>query len=156
VLRGAGDGSFEAMHPVQSGVVVPDYAQALVQLDLPGPEGAPGLFYTRHGSESGLLVPLAERGRWWDLRLEGTTGNPAGIGARLRLREASGREQVFEIGTGGGMGQAVPAIRPAEPLEGRLTEAVVRWPDGIVTRHAAPSSPGRWVLRREGEGSHAD
>jgi hypothetical protein len=143
-LKGGGDGSFTALEPEQSGLVLPGNGRALVLLD-PADDARPGLFLTQHGGRSEFLANETPAPRRLKLRLVGRAGNRDAVGARVRLTFADGTVTHHETGLGGGwFSQGAPEIFAA----GEITEAVVRWPDGSVTRHADAPSRGLWTIRQ--------
>ena len=143
-LKGGGNGTFTALAPEQSGLVLPGNGRALVLLD-PADDARPGLFLTQHGGRSEFLANETPAARWVKLRLAGRAGNPAAIGARVQLTCADGRVTHHEIGLGGGwFSQGAPVIFAA----GEITEAVVRWPDGHTSRHIEVPALGEWLIQR--------
>lgn len=143
-LKGGGDGTFTALAPERSGIVLPGNGRAIVLLD-PANDARPGLFLTQHGGRSEFLANEAPVTRWLKLRLVGRAGNPDAIGARVRLTFADGRVTHHEIGLGGGwFSQGAPAIHAAGPV----TEAAVRWPDGHTSRHTDVPAQGLWRIER--------
>ncbi|HEX2861683.1 MAG TPA: VCBS repeat-containing protein, partial [Lacunisphaera sp.] len=88
-LQGRGDGTFTALEPAQSGIVLPGNGRALVLLD-PDGDARPGLFLTQHGGQSEFLAPSATPARWLRLRLQGNRGNSDAIGARVQLLFSNG------------------------------------------------------------------
>jgi len=144
LLKGGGDGTFLALEPEQSGLVLTGNGRALVPLD-PAEEARPGLFLTQHGGRSEFLANEAPASRWLRIRLAGHAGNPDAIGARVQLTRADGTVTHHEIGLGGGwFSQGAPVIHAAGPL----TEAVVRWPDGRTSRHTDAPAQGTWTIKR--------
>ena len=148
ILRGHGDGTFTALPPAASGLIVPGNGRALVVLD-PTATGRPDLFLTRHGGSSALLTHQAPAD-WLELRLRGAAGNPDAVGAHITLRYADGRQSYHELGLGGGWwSQSAPALPIAIPAGTHLIAAEVRWPDGRQTRHTDMPARGRWTLQPE-------
>jgi hypothetical protein len=147
-LKGTGDGSFTALEPAQSGIVVPGNARALVLLD-PDGDARPGLFLTQHGGQSEFLAPQATSSRWLRLRLQGTKGNPDAIGARVQLVLANGTKTHHEIGLGGGwLSQSALGIFIANRDDARVTETIIHWPGGEISRHRDVPAQGSWLIAR--------
>jgi hypothetical protein len=150
-LKGNGDGTFEALGPAQSGVLVEGNAKALVVID-PTEDAHPDLFLTRHGGESEFLANENVTTRWLGVRLRGINANPDAVGARLRLIFSDGAVTHHEIGLGGGwLTQSTPCLFAAVPNNGRLVEAIVTWPDGRVSHHTDAPEQGSWRIRQPNE-----
>ena len=69
------------------------------------------------------------------VKLEGTTGNPHGVGSVIRAKTASGlgRAQVVTAGSGyWSQDSAVLVVTSGSPIIG----IQVRWPDGTITEQA--------------------
>jgi len=146
-LRGLGDGTFEAIAPERSGLVVPGNGRALTLLD-PSDAARPDLFLTRQGGASLHLVNRPPSARWLKLTLHGRAANPDAIGASVEVKFSSGRTTHFQTGLGGGwFTQSAPDLFVATPAGENVVEAVVRWPDGGTSRHPAPREAGIWSLR---------
>jgi hypothetical protein len=147
-LKGTGDGNFTALEPAQSGIIVPGNARALVLLD-PSADARPGLFLTQHGGRSEFLAPQAATPRWLRLRFQGNKGNPDAVGARVQLLNGTGAKTHHEISLGGGwLSQSAPGLFVANREDARVTEAIVHWPDGKVSRHQDVPAQGSWIIRR--------
>ena len=145
VLAGRGGLQFEALPAHRSGIAVPDDSKAAVVFDVDG-DAVPDLLFTANHAVPRTFVarrPAAGLA----VRLAGPAGNPAGIGARVRLFV---REQLclsHELQAGSGyLGQsAAVAFFTAVPADGRIE---VRWPDGATTVHPLEQTSGTLVLRR--------
>jgi hypothetical protein len=71
------------------------------------------------------------------IRLEGEPGNPTGAGARVTLRDATGRALTAEVSAGSGyLSQGTATLIVARPEAAPLTEIHVLWADGHETRLA--------------------
>lgn len=133
-LQGRGDGSFEALDPGESGVVVPGDATALATVDLDG-NGRPDWVVARNGEVPLMFMNAAEAGGGLAVRLSGGKGNPAGVGAVVSA-VVDGSEQRAEIYAGEGyLGQSSPTVYfgLGEQVAGEV-EVVVRWADGEETK----------------------
>jgi len=147
-LKGLGNGQFKAVEPRESGILVPGNGRALVFLD-PTDEAKPSLFLTRHRGSSEFLSNASTGSNWLKIRLEADIQNPDAIGARIELRFSDSRRKHFEIGMGGGwLSQSAPAIFIAIPRGTRIIDAIVRWPDGQVTKHFNVPPKGVWRIQR--------
>lgn len=146
-LKGTGDGGFIALHPTRSGVLVPGNARALVVLETS--DARPDLFLTQHGGPADLLANRLTEVRWLKVQLQGGNGNADAVGARVQLVYSNLPPSHHEIGLGGGwLSQSAPSILAAIPPGESVVEAIVTWPDGHRSRHAAPPERGTWIIRR--------
>ncbi|HEY0947696.1 MAG TPA: FG-GAP-like repeat-containing protein, partial [Opitutaceae bacterium] len=140
-LKGKGDGSFEPLEPARSGFILPGNGRARAVIDATG-DARPDLFLTRHGGSAELLANPAGAARWLKLQLRAGAGNPDAVGARVQIVFARQPPVFHETGLGGGwFSQSAPELFVAIPDEDRIVEAIVTWPDGHVSRHAAPGAP---------------
>ncbi len=147
LLRGHGNGTFEALEPNASGIQLPGNGRAIVAFD-PDGDNRPDLFITRHGHLSECLLNQTQQGEWLKIELAGPSSNPNAIGAKLSLRLANGTERYYELGLGGGwFSQEEPCLYIAPPLLKQLTEVSVKWPNGSESRHQSPPSAGIWTLK---------
>jgi hypothetical protein len=130
VLRGDGRGGFQAMSVGASGIrlVGEQRGAATADLDADGradlvvAQNAEAVAYYRNASgRPGLRV-----------RLAGPAGNPAGLGASVRLRCGTVWGPIRMVTGGGGYGsQDSPVMVMATPSTPTAIE--VRWPGGRVT-----------------------
>lgn len=147
-LKGAGDGTFTAIAPAASGVIVPGNAKALVLIG--SDTGArPDLFVTRFSGTSELLRNQVSGRRWLSLRLVGTPANRDAIGARVTVAYSDGSQLVSEIGAGGGwLSQSASSLLIATSSKKLATKVTVRWPEGAVTEHLPPAEQsGVWLVK---------
>ncbi len=146
-LKGNGDGSFHALRPADSGIVVPGNARALAVVD-PDDDARPDLFLTRHGGASEFLANETSPPRRLKLRLAGRPGNPDAIGATVQLLHSDGSSTYHDSGyTGGWLTHAASPLFVALSDARRPTEAIVTWPDGHRSKHVDPPAQGTWLLR---------
>ena len=100
--------------------------------------GAATKLYLNRGAKPGLRV-----------RLSGPPGNPAGVGATLRLRFPDHLGPAREIHAGSGYWSQDSPIQvmstPAPP-----SELLVRWPGGKTTTTAVPPGARELVVGLEG------
>lgn len=147
VLRGDSQGRFDVLAAHASGFMVPGDGRGLAVLDanedgwpdlIATQNDAPVLFFQNH-PQPGVI-----RGT---ITLQGTPGNPRGIGARITLVAHDGHTQLTEIQAGGGyLSQSAAvaffAYRPESPPQ----KIVVRWPDGQVSETPWPRGQTKIVI----------
>jgi hypothetical protein len=147
-LKGAGDGTFTAIAPGASGLIVPGNAKAFVVIG--SDTGArPDLFVTRFGGTSELLHNQVADKRWLNLRLHGNPANRDAIGARVTVEYSDGTQHVSEIGAGGGwLSQSTTSLLIATSPEKFVRKAIVRWPEGAVSEYFPPAAQsGLWLVK---------
>lgn len=148
LLRGVGDGSFEAMSAAASGIVAWGDARAAAVADY-DQDGRPDLVITQNVGPTRLFHN--DTGRpGVRVQLIGPSANPQAIGARLRLLTAGSPGPVQEVQSGSGWlsvdspARVLTSTEPAVSVE-------VRWPSGSVTRSAL--KPGVHVVRITADGT---
>jgi hypothetical protein len=134
LLRGDGHGNFAPVGPLQSGLLVPGDAKALVAFD-PDADGWPDFLVSRNNATALTWHNQGMPGRHsFRVRLRGRPGNPDGVGATLRLELADGRVEMAQIAAGGGYYSQSPAAAFFGWPDGNPPrQLVVRWPDGTST-----------------------
>jgi hypothetical protein len=151
VLANDGLGSFRALDPQSSGLVVPGDAKALVVTDL-NRDGWPDLVASRNDQPA---LAFRHRGlpgqRPLRVVLQGPPGNPSGIGARLTLTLADGSTQSAEVTAGSGYySQSSPAVFFSYPATITPRSLTVTWPDGRASEQAPTSiTNGTLTISRE-------
>ncbi len=139
-LHGVGDLRFEQR---LDDVALPGDSKAVASLDY-DQNGVVDLLVS---SNDGPLRVLSSRGKpQLAVRLAGATGNPAGVGSWITLLRG---EQTFvrELRAGGGyLAQSAPIAWFHNAQRGDTL--VVRWPDGVETRHEVAEARGTMVLKR--------
>lgn len=134
-LKGDGKGHFTAAWPLESGILVPGDAKGLATLDLNN-DGRPDLLITQN---SGPLVAYENGGSpiskgAFSVGLNGSTGNPDGIGARISVNYKSGRTETRELYAGSGyLSQSAPRAFFGVPRDDTPSRISIRWPDGKTT-----------------------
>ncbi|MBL9139469.1 MAG: CRTAC1 family protein, partial [Verrucomicrobiales bacterium] len=137
LLLGDGHGSFQALRTTESGISLIGEQRACAVADFDR-DGRPDLAVGQHQGPLRLLHN--RRGHpGVRVRLRGAAVNPAGIGARLRLRFAEGFGNLREVRAGTGyrsqdaFTQVLPTPRPPITVQ-------VRWPNGTLHEWAWPNS----------------
>ena len=139
LLLGVGDGRFTPVWPSASGLVVPEDAKSLTTTDLNG-DGWPDFVV---GINDGDLITFQNRGsrgaRPFTVRLEGPTGNPTAVGARVTVHLTDGPSQTAEVHAGSGyLSQSSAALVFGLGEKGQVQEIVVRWPNGQTSSTEPP------------------
>ncbi len=140
LLKGDGRGNFEAAEPLDSGIVVPGDAKALVVCDLDR-SGWPGLVVSRN---SGTLLAFRNTGaagrRSFCVVLRGPPGNPTGVGARITVVGSDGSRETAEVTAGSGYySQSSPARFFGYPDGSPPRSVRVRWPGGAESEQPFPA-----------------
>jgi len=147
VMVNDGQGHFGALAPVESGLIVPGDAKALVVTDF-NQDGWPDLVASRN-DDTALRFRRSQLVGLRPLRvtLQGPAGNPAGIGARVTVSYADGSRHSAEIGAGSGYySQSLSAAFFASASAPRAL--AVRWPDGITSDQDLSSNSSPFVVIR--------
>jgi hypothetical protein len=147
LLLGDGHGNFRAVPPVESGLVVPGDAKALVLLDIDR-DGWPDFFVTRNNNST-----LAFRNRGvaghnpLRVALRGPPGNPTCVGARITLELADGSSETAEVFAGSGYySQSTAACFLGYPDSNPPRRIRVRWPSGALSEHDVPAKATQLTL----------
>jgi len=138
-LRGDGRGSFVAVPPAESGLVVPGDAKALVTVDLDD-TGRPDFLVTRNnGGTLAFRNGAVDGRRFLRVTLRGPAGNPTAVGAVVSAEFSDAPMQTAEIHAGSGYAsQSTPACFFGFPDSRPPVRIHVRWPSGAVSVHAVP------------------
>jgi hypothetical protein len=148
LLRGRGDGSFEALSPEASGIRMEGEGRAAAVADI-DQDGRSDLVVTQRGGQTRVFRNLrAEPGL--RVRLESGTANPLGAGATVRW-VADGKTGPARAWTyGSGQGASDAAVRVMARPGSKAGILAVSWPDGGQSSiSVAAGIPGVWV-RRDG------
>jgi hypothetical protein len=131
LLRGDGRGGFSPVMPEESGLVVPGDGKSLGVTDLNGdgwPDFVVGL---NNAPVAAFENQKPNRGQPFRVRLRGKNGNPAGIGARVRIRLDDDATQTAEVYAGDGYLSQSSAELVFGVANGQNVVSIdVRWPDG--------------------------
>ena len=142
LLLGDGRGGFRVAPPLESGLVVPGDAKALVVLDLDD-NGWPDFLVSRNDSTTIAWRNQGVSGRRsFRVILQGAAGNPTAIGARLALELADGTRQQQELHAGAGYySQSASGAFFGYPESNPPRRLAIRWPDGNETAHEFAAPP---------------
>lgn len=155
LLEGRGDGTFSAVWPHRSGLIVPGDAKSLTSVDF----NRDGWVDFVVGVNNGPIHAFENTGqagyRPLAVNLKGEPGNLAAVGSRVTVTDASGRRQTAEVYAGGGyLSQSTSTLffGLGETLPNEEIEIEVRWPSGEVTRHRKKIDGTYVEIRQHGEG----
>src|SRR5256886_2819683 len=146
-LRGDGSGSFEGVPGQKSGGKVYGEGRGSALCDYDGDRRLE-LVVAQNGAETKLYHNVGAR-PGLRVRLQGPEGNPAGIGAQVRLLYAQRAGPVREIHAGSGywsQDSAVQVLGTPQPP----TQIWVRWPGGKSTTSALPQGAKEISVNQEG------
>jgi hypothetical protein len=147
MLRGDGNGEFTPVPLIESGLIVPGDAKALVTLDVDR-DGWPDLLVTRNNDTTLAFRNSGIEGRHaLGVRLTGSAGNLSAVGARITVTMKDGSTQNGEVHAGSGYMSQPVSMCFFGRTEGNPPASVrVRWPNGSVTNHSVPLQSTTLVL----------
>ena len=137
LLKGNGDGTFEAMPPRESGLYVGGDAKSLTTVDLNGD----GQLDLVAGVNDDALVAFEHSRRTQgnlSIQLRGKNGNTLAAGARIEVEFDDGTRKSAEVTAGSGyLSQSAPLVNIAIPKGSKVVDIQVRWPDGTSKKSDA-------------------
>jgi hypothetical protein len=147
LLRGKGDGTFSAVPPTESGILVPEDTTGLTLADLDGDPWPDLVFASNDGPLKLYRHRGLGKGKPYTVRLVGPKGNRVGVGARVELVLEGGKKKVAWVHAGSGyLSQDDGALRFGLASGEVAVQVRVVWPDGQVSELPAPPDGAR-VLR---------
>ncbi|MCH2059837.1 MAG: FG-GAP-like repeat-containing protein [Verrucomicrobiales bacterium] len=151
MLRGRGDGSFDALWPRESGLLVPEDATATCLADLDGDNWPDILVASNNGPLRSFINQSRSRypqHRMLCVTLRGTAGNPESVGARVILTHNDKTIQKAWVQAGSGyLSQSSQSLFFG--LGNKQPESIkVRWPDGTSSSHKVNQNEGRITIAR--------
>jgi len=148
MLRGKGHGKFTALAGQGSGVKVYGEQRGCASADFDG-DGRVDLVVAQNGTATKLYHNIGAK-PGLRVRLDGSQGNPNGVGASLRLGSTGHFGPVREVHAGSGywsQDSAVQVMNAAEPL----TQLWVRWPGGKEQTLSIPAGSQEIVVGPSGK-----
>ncbi len=135
ILANDGTGTFEALWPRDSGVVIPAPGTATALIDM-NQDKRPDLLEATNNSALHALANANQGGQPFSVTLKCTPGNPTCVGARVVTKRGGGASVAQEVGAGSGyMGQASATVFLGAPEGDAIKKIEVRWPDGRDSVH---------------------
>ncbi|HVR35026.1 MAG TPA: VCBS repeat-containing protein, partial [Methylomirabilota bacterium] len=152
VLLGDGGGGFRALSPLEAGVAIYGEQRGSAVSDFDG-DGRVDLAVAQQGGRTRLFRNLRAR-PGVRVSVRGPEGNPAGVGAVLRLRSAGrwGPARQVSLGTGY---WSQDTARPVLAAPGEAETIEVRWPWGETRQYSWPAGAREIGVSSEGVGSPA-
>ena len=133
LLIGNGDGTFRAVSPARSGLIIPEDAKSLTVCDLNFDHWPDFVVGINDGPPRAFVHQKHPENRLLAVTLLGTTGNRSAVGAKIKVKMKDGSEQVAEVHAGGGyLSQSAKGVVFGLGANGQPTQVTVRWPDGVV------------------------
>ncbi len=135
LLIGKGEGTFDVVPTIESGLLLPGDAKALTVVDL-NDDSQPDFVATRNNDYAKAFVSVQADGQWLRVSLQGDVGNPQAVGARVTVHGSDGSRQTAEVASAASyLSQSAPYVFFGVPEF--VDHVEVRWPDGTTSRHQA-------------------
>jgi len=140
-LRGDGRGHFTPVPVAESGLLVPGDAKALAVLDF-GQDGWPDFLVSRNNNTTLAFRNRGVPGRHLlRIQLQGASGNPTAVGARIAVELADGSTQTSEVYAGSGYYSQSTAANFFGYADSNPPRRIrVRWPTGSTADYVV--APG--------------
>ena len=143
ILLGDGKGTFTAVEPARSGMIVHQDAKGLAISDLNG-DARPDLVMGVNDGPAKSFENRRDSGRPLMVRLRGPAGNPDAVGARLTLVRSDGRRQTSEVSSGGSyLSQSTGCRFFSLGEKDEKATLEVTWPDGKKSEHELDGAKSR-------------
>ncbi len=137
LLRGSADGTFAAVWPRESGLIVPGDARSLTRTDLNRDGAVDFVVAINNGElvafEASSVSASPPR---LTVRLAGRDGNLRATGARVTVHFEGGSTRSAEVYAGGGyLAQSSADVSFGLGGQPAVQKITVRWPDGTTSSH---------------------
>ncbi|HIM23175.1 MAG TPA: CRTAC1 family protein, partial [Verrucomicrobia bacterium] len=148
IVEYGANGAFRVEPPAETGFIVDGDAKGLTLCDLDG-DNRPDLVVCQNNGKLLAWKNQSKRQPLFSVQLNGSPGNPDGIGTRIVAHYADGTVRAAEMTAGNGyLSQSQPIVyfsTTGTPIR----ELEIRWPDGETTR-ATPDakSPSIEISKR--------
>jgi len=144
MLRGLGNGAFAAMPGARSGILVYGEQRGSAVGDFDG-DGRPDLVVSQNGAAT-RLFRNAGGAAGLRVRIAGAAGNPAGVGAMMRLKRGERLGPAREVHAGSGFWSQDDATQILGGLGG-ATEVWMCWPGGVTNTVPVPAGVKEIIVR---------
>ena len=140
LLTGAGDGTFSALFPHQSGLIVSGDAKGLAAADINSDHRMDLIITMNNGPVLAFINECSSPERFFSVRLKGPAANRSAIGSRVSVHLKDGSKQTAEVHAGSGyLSQSTTEQSFGLGLENQVDRVTVRWPDGSSSEHPVSS-----------------
>ena len=133
IVEYGANGAFRVEPPAETGFIVDGDAKGLTLCDLDG-DNRPDLVVCQNNGKLLAWKNQSKRQPLFSVQLNGSPGNPDGIGTRIVAHYADGTVRAAEMTAGNGyLSQSQPVVyfsTTGTPIR----ELEIRWPDGETTR----------------------
>ncbi len=147
LFRNLRDGTFaDISDQAGDGLAIVKGSRTVLPIDI-DTDGDLDLLVTNLNDTPDLLRNETTGGNWLQVRLQGTTSNRDGIGARVTIR-AGGRSQTREMRGNTSYGSTLPIVHFGLGDAARVESVEVRWPSGAETS-VENVEPNRLLTLRE-------
>ncbi|MGK0190069.1 MAG: hypothetical protein ACI9R3_005889 [Verrucomicrobiales bacterium] len=156
VLKGRGDGTFDALWPLQSGVEIPEDARSIAVADL-NADRVPDVVVTLNSGPVLTFINNAGSAVSWgaeplEVVLRGPAGNPLGAGATVELLDGDMPVARRLMGSNSGyLSQSAASVFFVIDDKLKVPRIRVAWPGGARSETQIVSGRGRIVIDYDGE-----
>ncbi|MCB1222134.1 MAG: VCBS repeat-containing protein [Planctomycetales bacterium] len=139
LMLGNGDGSFNCLEPLDSGIRVIAEGRGAVAADFNGDACLDIVMSVSNSSpQVALMDPARAQGKGLLVTLTGPAGNPAAVGARLALELSDGQVLHREVQAGSGyLSSYVGPVHFGIPTGSTASKLTVSWPDGSTSEETS-------------------